>query len=423
MDLLLRSARITDPTSSHNSQIKDILILNGKIEAIAQKISNSDKVQEFEHKGLHVSPGWFDCYASFCDPGFEYKEDLDSGAKAAAQGGFTGVAIRPDTSPPLQSKSHIEYILKKSKQSAVSIYPTGAATADLNGTEITEMYDMKEAGAVAFSNGDTALADSGLMMRALQYVLPFNGLVMHVPLTPSISSSGLLNEGKMSVQLGMAGNPAISEELMVNRDINLAEYTDSRLLLVKVSTERSVKLIREAKRKGVKVFAAVSAYHLLLTEEALDGYDSNLKVTPPLRTKSDVRALINGLEDGTIDIICSDHNPQDIESKRKEFEYAENGMITLESAFGMISTALRGKVKLDRIIDALAVRPRTILGIEVPTIEKDQPAGLTLFDPKLKWRFTEEHIRSKSRNTSVIGYEFTGKPLGIVNNNKFVRCA
>ena len=312
MDLLIRSARITDPTSPIHYQIRDILILGGRIASIAQKISNPKKVQEFSHKGLHVSPGWFDGYASFCDPGFEYKEDLESGMKAAAQGGFTGVAIKPDTDPPLQSKSQIEYVLKNTRQSAVNVYPTGALSKDLEGKEITEMYDMKEAGAIAFSNGDVPLSDSGLMMRALQYVLPFHGTVMHVPLTPSISSNGLLNEGRMSVQLGMPGNPAISEELMVNRDINLAQYTGSRLLLVKVSTDRSVRLIREAKRKGISVFAAVSAYHLLLNDAMLSEYDSNLKVTPPLRTKSDIRALIKGLEDGTLDMICSDHTPQDV---------------------------------------------------------------------------------------------------------------
>ena len=423
MDLLIRSARIIDPHSPHHSQTKDILIVNGKIESVAEKITNPKKVQEFVHKGLHVSPGWFDGYASFGDPGFEYKEDLDSGMKAAAQGGFTGVAIRPDTSPPLQSKGQIEYVLKKTRQSVVNVHPVGAVSQNLEGKEIPEMYDMKEAGAVAFSNGDVPLSDSGLMLRALQYVLPFNGLIMNVPLTPSISSNGLLNEGKMSVQLGMAGNPAISEELMVNRDINLAEYTGSRLLLVKVSTERSVKLIREAKRKGVKVFAAVSVYHLLLNEEMLDGYDSNLKVTPPLRTKADIRALIRGIEDGTIDIICSDHSPQDIESKRKEFEYAENGMISLESAFGMLNTALRGKIKLERIVEAIAIQSRKVFGLEVPSVAKGQSADLTLFDPKMKWTFSEEHIRSKSRNTPVLGHEFMGKPLAIVNNNKFVKCA
>jgi dihydroorotase len=209
---------------------------------------------------------------------------------------------------------------------------------------------------------------------------------------------------------------------MVNRDINLAEYTGSRLLLVKVTTERSVRLIREAKRKGLKVYAAVSAYHILLSEELLDGYDSNLKVTPPLRAKADINALLRGIEDGTIDIICSDHSPQDIDSKRKEFEYSEGGMITLESAFAMLNTALKGKVKLERIVDALAVKPRQLFGLRMPSIRKNEEADLTLFDPKMRWTFAQEHIRSKSRNTPVLGREFTGKPLGIVNNNKFVRC-
>lgn len=423
MDILIRSARITDPASPFHSQTKDILVRNGKITSIAQKIPNGQKIREFAHKGLHVSPGWFDSYASFCDPGYEYKEDLQSGVNAAVQGGFTGVAIRPDTSPALQSKSQVEYILKNTRGGAVNVFPTGAVSENLEGREITEMYDMKEAGAVAFSDGDTPVADSGLMMRALQYVLPFNGLVMNIPLTPSITGHGVLNEGTMSVQLGMAGDPTISEELMVNRDINLAEYTGSRLLFVKVSTERSVKLIREAKRKGVNVYAAVTPYHLLLNETSLDGYDSHLKVTPPLRTNSDIKALVKGIEDGTVDIICSDHTPQDIESKRKEFEYSENGMITLESAFGMLVTALKGKVALERIIDALAIQPRKILGITAPIVNKGQPADLTLFDPKLKWTFQEEHIRSKSRNTPVLEHEFTGKPLAIVNNNKFVKCA
>ena len=418
MDLLIAGARIVDPNSSHHHKRVDLLIRSGRIAEIGTGIKAGGKVRLFESPRLHVSPGWFDIGASFCDPGYEYKEDLRSGAGAAAAGGFTGVAIRPDTHPPIHSKSEVEYVLKNTAGGLVDVHPIGAISMHLGGVDPTEILDMKAGGAVAFGDGDRPVDSAGLMLRSLLYVKPFNGLILSRPATTAITNDGVINEGETSVLLGMPGDPALSEELMVLRDIYLAEYTGSRLLFFKISAQRSVRLIREAQKAGLSVHAAVAAFHLLLDEKELNGYESNFKVNPPLRTSKDIRALIGGVKDSCIDIICSDHSPHDIDSKKKEFEYAEAGMSMLEATFSVAVTALEGKVPLDRIIHAMSIAPRVALGLDPPVVEKGAAANLTLFDPTRTVTYDEKNWKSRSKNFPLFGRKLKGAVLGVINNNQ-----
>jgi len=418
MDLLLRSARIIDPSQYSRIRILDILIRNGQIVSIGKNLKNSSATKEITIKNSYVSPGWFDLYAGFCDPGYEYKEDLQSGSLAAASGGFTGIGLRPDTHPVLDSKGSIEYVINKTKNNIVDIFPYGAISQNLNGADITEMIDMARAGAAAFTDADQSVADAGLMMRCLLYAKGTGKPILHFPKTSSLSPDAQMNEGETSVRLGMPGEPSLSEELMVNRDIYLSEYTKTPCHLLKLSAAGSVQLVKRAKNKQIPITASVTAYHLLLDEHLLESYDSNYKLNPSLRTAKDKRALIKGLKDGIIDVICSDHNPQDIDAKKKEFAYSEYGMINLETAFAVANTALQNKLPLSKLIEAIAINPRKILGLPVPKIAVGQKANLTIFDPKQSWTFTRNDIKSKSANSPFIGVKLTGKVFGIINNNQ-----
>lgn len=418
MDLLIKSAFIVDPQSPFHSKTKDILIRGGKIVAVGRQIKTPEKCRVFESPNLHVSPGWFDMYASFCDPGLEYKEDLQTGAKAAAWGGFTGVGLKPDTIPPIHSKSEVEYIINKTRGNIVDVYPYGALSYNLDGKNITEMYDMKQAGAIAFSDGDHPVKDAGFMLRCLLYVKPFDGVVITLPIDPSIADI-LVNEGEMSIILGMKGSPGLAEWLPLHRDIYLARYAKSRIHFSKISTKTSVDMIRKVIKKNANITASVSAYHLLLDERRLNDYNTNYKTNPPLRTKEDIRALIKGISQGVIAAVCSDHNPQDVESKEVEFEYAQHGMINIQTAFAAFHTAVSKHVSLDTMVNCLAINPRKILGLEVPVLAEGVVANLTLFNPEEEWKFEEKDLISKSKNSPFFGSRFTGRALGIVNKNQF----
>jgi dihydroorotase len=417
MNILIKQARIIDSASPYNGKTMDVLIENGIITAVKSKISTDKNTKIIEGAGLHISNGWMDMQVNFCDPGFEHKEDLHSGIKAAAAGGFTAVAVTSGTNPPTHSKAQVQYIKNNTSDAITDVYPIGTATQNREGKEISEMYDMKEAGAVAFSDDKSVISNAGTLMRALLYSKNFDGLVITHCEDKSISHEGQMNEGEVSTKLGLKGMPALAEELMITRNIFLAEYTDAPLHIANISTKRSMDLIREAKSKGLKITASVNAYNLALDDTLLEGFDSNYKLNPPLRTKADTEALKKGIADGTIDAITSDHRPQDIESKDVEFDQASNGMIGLESAFGLINTN-KGKLKLENIIDALSKKPRSILKLKELVIKEGQPANLTIFNPELEWKFEKKHIQSRSANTSLIGTEFKGKVIGIINNKQ-----
>ena len=418
MNALIKSAKIIDPKSKYHDKVVDILIEKGTIKKIAAKISNSHKYKEISYKNLHVSTGWLDLRSNFCDPGHEYKEDLVTGLKAAAWGGFTAVATMPNNDPVTDSKSGIEYTINKSKENIVDVYPTGSLSHRCEGKEISEMYDMHLAGAVAFTDNKKGVDNPSLLNRALLYSKSFKGLIMNFPSNQMIANNGQINEGVTSTQIGLKGIPALAEELAVNQSIYLAEYCDSPIHLTNISTKKSVELIKKAKAKGIKITADVNSYHLLLDETLLTTFDSYLKVTPPLRTKTDINALIKGLAEGTIDVICSDHTPENIENKQCEFDHAAFGMINLQTSFSVANTAIKEKLTLEQIVETLTAQPRKILNIAQPEIKEGAIANITLFNPALEWALTEEDILSKSKNTPFIGKKLIGKAHGVINNNQ-----
>ncbi len=412
MNLLIKSATIVDPNSSFNKKVADILIKNGTITEIATDI-NTD-TEFFDAEGKQVSPGFFDLNCNIGELGLETKEDLQTGTKAAAAGGFTGIALMPNTQPPVHSKSEVEYLLNRAKNNLVDVYPLGSISHKREGKDLAEMYDMYLSGAKAFTDGNRPVQDAGLMERALLYTKGFEALVFSYPEDTAIAGKAKVNEGEMSTLLGMKGIPSLAEELMVARDLYLAEYTGSKIHFSTISTVRSVELIRDARAKGLQVTCDVAAHHLVLTDDALSGFDSLYKVKPPLRTLKDVNALIAGLKDGTIDAIVSQHTPHEIEFKDVEFEVAEYGITGFQTTLAL---ALKAGLAIDLIIKKLAVNPRIILNIEVPVIAVGQKANLVVFDAGAEWEYNHKNNRSKSYNSPYIGQNLTGKVLLTCNNN------
>ncbi|HMG82667.1 MAG TPA: dihydroorotase [Ferruginibacter sp.] len=414
MKVLLKQVTIVNSSSPFNGLAKDIYIKDGIITAIADSITEkADEVIDI--KNLSVSIGWMDSFAHFCDPGFEYRETLESGAKAAAAGGFTEVMVLPNTNPVIHSKSQIEYIIQKSKDFSVTIHPIGAITKNAEGKELAEMYDMHQSGAIAFSDGIYSIQQPGILLKALQYVLAFDGTVIQLPEDKSISPHGLMNEGIISTQLGLPGKPAIAEELMIARDIELVKYTGSKIHFTGVSTKNSIELIAKAKADGLKVSCSITPYHIFFCDEDLVTYDTNLKVNPPLRTKEDMLALREAVKKGTIDCFASHHIPQNTDGKICEFEYAKNGMIGLETLFAA-ALSVTGNAAV--LVEYLSVASRKIFGSRIPELKEGASANLTLFDSTKEFIFDDSMIRSKSANSAFIGKKLKGKVIGIINGNK-----
>ena len=416
MNTLLKSATIIDPSSAYHRQQKDILIIDGKITKIADKITPNNRDSVVALKNLHVSMGWFDTSVSFGEPGFEERETIKNGLNVAAKSGFTAVAINANTHPVIDSKSAVEFLINKSTGFATKLYPIGALTKESKGIDMAELYDMRQSGAIAFADYNTPIVNDNLLKVALQYAQNFDGLILSFPKNNSIAGEGIVNEGINSTRLGLKGIPALAEHLQIARDLFLLEYTGGKLHIPTISTKKSVSLIQEAKKKGLDISCSVAAHHLLLTDDELPGFDSKYKVTPPLRTNEDIKALRKGVTSGVIDIITSDHNPIDIENKKVEFSNAKDGTIGLESLFGAVNSALDPT----DFIETITCKPRKIFNITIPKIEEGSQADITLFNPEGNHIFSLTDVLSTSKNSIFIDKKLKGKAYGIFANNQLI---
>lgn len=413
MNILLTNVIIADPHSIHNNSVKDILIENGKIVSIAENIEQEADKQLNGNGNTYLSPGFVDLFSQFSDPGFEHKETLQSGAAAALAGGFTEVFVVPNTSPTISTKSGVEYIVQKAKDLPVAVRPLGSVTKNCEGKELAEMYDMYNSGAIAFTDGLQPVQSSQILMKALQYVKSFEGVIIQLPVDKNIAPGGLMNEGIMSTQLGLPGIPAIGEELMIARDIGLLEYTNSKLHITGISTAKSIQLIKEAKTKGLNITCSVTPYHLYFCDEDLKSYDTNLKVSPPLRSKEDRDALHAAVLDGTVDCIVSHHLPQHTDDKVCEFEYAKPGMIGLQTSFAVVNTVLP-QLSVERLVQLFSFNARNIFRLPVNKIEEGSQAEFTLFSKEENTVLTPDNSRSKSSNTPFFNMSLKGKIKGII---------
>jgi len=414
MKILLRKAFIADNSSPFNGATKDILIDNGIIVQIADSISTvADNTVEAD--GLTVSPGWVDIFTHAADPGYEYRETLSTAAAAAAAGGYTTVFTLPDTLPIIQNKSQVEYIRKGSATLPVEFYPLGAITRNTEGKELAEMYDMHASGAIAFSDGLQPVQTSGLLLKALQYVKAFNGTIVQMPVDKSIGTHGLMNEGIVSTQLGLPGIPAVAEHIIIKRDLDLLRYTESKLHITGVTTAESIRLVKEAKAEGLQVTCSVTPYHLFFADEDLQQYDTNLKLTPPLRSRADVQALKDAVIDGTVDCIASHHIPHNVDAKICEFEYAKAGMIGLQTAFVAVNTAIPG-LSVEKIVALFSQNARNIFHLPATNmIKENHIAELTLFTRSGNTTLTKANNKSASNNSAFMDKTLNGQVIGIAS--------
>ena len=415
MKLIIREAKIIDSQSSFHNQTVDLQIENGILTKIGSKLSNENNFEELKLDNLHVSQGWFDSSVSLGEPGFEDRETIENGLNVAAKSGFTAIALQPNSYPIIDNQSQVNFVKTKVQNKATDLYPIGALTKNSEGKDLAELYDMKNAGAVAFGDYGKNLDNSNLLKITLQYTQDFDGLVIAFSQDANIKGNGVANEGIVSTRLGLKGIPNLAEELLVARNLFILEYTGGKLHIPTISTAKSVALIKEAKAKGLQVTCSVAVHHLVMTDEKLDGFDTRYKVSPPLRNEVDRKALLEGVLDGTIDMITSDHNPIDIEHKKMEFDLAKNGTIGLESAFGSLLKVLPLEVVVSKLTSG-----KSLFGIENQIIKEASKATITLFNPSTESVFTKENILSKSKNSAFIGQPMKGKVYGIVNNKQLI---
>jgi dihydroorotase len=415
MKIIIRSAKIIDSKSPFHNQTADLLIVDGLIKKIGTELPNSDNAEELKLDNLHISQGWFDSSVSLGEPGFEDRETIANGLDVAAKSGFTAIALQPNSFPVIDNQAQVNFVKNKANGFATQLFPIGALTKESEGKDMAELYDMKNSGAVAFGDYTKSLDNANLLKIALQYVQDFDGLVIAFAQDSKIKGNGVANEGVVSTRLGLKGIADLAEELQISRNLFLLEYTGGKMHIPTISSAKSVQLIKEAKAKGLNVTCSVTVHHLVLTDEKLEEFDTRYKVTPPLKTESDRQVLINGVLDGTIDLITSDHNPIDIEHKKMEFDLAKNGTIGLESAFGALMTVLPLEVIIEKFTSG-----KSIFSIPSNSISEGETANITLFNPESSSVFTNKNILSKSKNSAFLDTNLKGKAYGILNQGKLI---
>lgn len=411
MRYLIKKATVVDENSKYNGKKVDILFNNGVIEEIRSNIEPIKGVKEIQSPNLHCSISWIDIGTQIGEPGLEHRETISSISAAAKAGGYGAIASFPNTSPVIQSKTAVQFVMEEARKNNFIIYPIAALSQHNEGKEITEMYDLHTSGAIAFGDGLKSIAHTGLLTRAMEYVLPFNGLIIHYPLDHTLTTDAQINEGEMSTLLGMKGSPALAETLIIKRDLELLNYTKSRLCVYGISLSESVKLIKEGKKLNSNLYSTCAYLNLIKTEKELENFDSNLKVSPPLRLKTDVNELIKGLKEGTVDAIVSNHYGIEEEGKQLEFPYAKFGASGIETCFSALNT-YAANLDLETLIRSLTSGPRKILNLERGEIKQGFEGGLSLFDTEMEWTFDKTY--SLSKNNPFLGERLKGKVIGVL---------
>ena len=421
-DLLLKGGTLLDPETGTRRRA-DVLIRDGIIARVAEAL-DADDVPAYDCTDRLIAPGWMDIHVHFREPGYEHKETIETGARAAAAGGFTTVACMPNTDPPIHTRDVVEFILERAEPTPVDVHPIATVSKERAGSELAEMADLEEGGAVAFSDDGSPVQHAGLMRRALEYSSMLERPIINHMEELTLNPHGHMHEGAVSSRLGVAGIPGLAEEVMIARDVEIAAFTGGHIHVAHISTRRAVELVREAKARGVNITAEVCTHHLALTDEAVEasGFSTHTKMHPPLRSADDVAALKDGLRDGTIDALCTDHAPHASFEKEVEFAAAPFGILGLETAWGLIGRELiePGILTVEEAVRKLTIAPRQILRLPMPMLDAGAPATLTIFDATTQWAFAEEHIQSKSENTPFVGDEMVGKPWAIYNKGQFV---
>jgi dihydroorotase len=412
MSIILKSAKVINAESKYNGTKQDILISEGKIVKIAKSIIDKNATI-INIKNLHVSNGWFDSSVSFGEPGLEERETIENGSNVASKSGFTGILLNSNTKPVADNQTDISFIKLKSKNSVCNIYPLGALTISSKSVEMAELFDMKNSGAVGFYDYKKPILNSNLLKTSLLYSQSFDSVVMSFPMDQSIAKKGIINEGMISVSYGVKGIPNFSEEIQINRDLHILEYTGGKLHIPTISTKNSLDLIKKAKSKGLNVTCSVAIHNLIFNEEKLKDFDTRFKVLPPLRSEKDRLALIKGVKNGEIDLVTSDHCPIDIENKKTDIYNAKFGTIGLESFFG----ALNSLFTTEETIEILT-KGREIFNIKTIQFKEGSTANLSLFTVDDEYEFSKENILSKSKNSAFLGFKMQGRPIGIINSNK-----
>ncbi len=421
MQLLLKNATLIDPVSGHDGPM-DLHIMDGVIQQRGASLAVS-RAQVIDLHGRVVAPGFVDMHVHLREPGFEHKETIGSGVAAAAAGGFTAVCCMPNTNPPIDDQSVVRFIQAKARlalNGLVDVYPVGAVTVGRKGEQLAPLAELAQAGAIAFSDDGDPVESAELVRRALEYGGMFNRpLIQHAQDRP-LTRNGVMNEGFTATELGLPGMPGIAEEVMVARDIRILEFTGGRYHVAHASTAGTVDLIRTAKARGLQASCEVTPHHFTLTDDAVRSFDTNTKMNPPLRTRADVEALREGLRDGAVDAIATDHAPHSFDEKQVEYQSAPFGIVGLETAIGLAVTELVRKniLSLYQLVEKLSTNPRAILGLPAIRIAEGEHANLSVFDPAAQWVVDPARFKTMSKNSPFAGFRLTGRSVGVINNNQ-----